>query len=75
MDSRRVLTLAALASSGREGMAACVDHSAAAARRGEDLVGLDRLTPLNSRNFGHRGACRRPAGIGDCRFRSRSRIR
>ena len=45
MDSGKALTLATLARSGREGMAACVDHSAAATRRSEDPMGLDRVHP------------------------------
>ena len=43
MDSGKALTLATFAPSGREGMAACLDHSAVATRRSEDPMGLDRV--------------------------------
>ena len=45
MDSGNVLTLATLAYSGREGMAAWLDHSALPTRRCEDLMELDRVHP------------------------------
>ena len=45
MDSGNVLTLATLAYSGREGVAACVDQSALPTRRSEDPMGLDRVHP------------------------------
>ena len=84
MDSENVLTLATLACSGREGVAACVDHSALPTRLDEDLMGLDRVHPYG--DIAHRlGYCptfksepmaKRPVGPhGHTNLRRRTAIR